>query len=194
MRFVLYMAEIVEYVEDSAAKEDKIVSKVELAMICGLHFELRVGQKLLQSLMNECRDHLTAAEYKERVTEFDGFYNQVFSTGEYHAERMQIGEVKSGDFRVQVQEGKPLEFKTTMVRQRKVFVSAEKLVEIVFRGLGRTDEEKERFKVRGEEWMALLTVYATVTKWIRQKKFFLTQRSESFSVMRIDLVASSSSF
>jgi hypothetical protein len=70
MRFVLYMAEIVEYVEDSAAKEDKIVSKVELAMICGLHFELRVGQKLIQSLMNECRDHLTAAEYKERVISY----------------------------------------------------------------------------------------------------------------------------
>ena len=59
---------------------------------------------------------------------------------------MTIGEVKSGDFGVQLQKVKPLELKTTMVKQRKVFVSTDKLVKIASisrGGLGRTEEEKD---------------------------------------------------
>ena len=92
------MGDIFEYLENIDAKELRIITKMETAMICGLHFELRVGQKLIRCLLDECHKYLTKVAFKARMHECDRIFNECFTGGDFATDELAEGEIMAGDF------------------------------------------------------------------------------------------------
>ena len=101
------MGDIFEYLENGDAKELRILNKMETAMICGLHFELRAGQKLIRCLLDECRRYLTIQGFKDRMVECDRVFNEVFTGGDFASEELAVGDAMAGDFRTNVEQVHP---------------------------------------------------------------------------------------
>ena len=110
MRYVLFMGDQMEYIQQAESVDGRILNKMEMAMICGLHFELRVGGKLIKSLLNESKQYLNGPQFTERMQQCDQYFNEVFSKGKYSTEELAMGEVAAGDFRTCVEEGKVIDF------------------------------------------------------------------------------------
>jgi len=172
------MGDIFEYLENGDAKELRILNKMETAMICGLHFELRVGQKLIRCLLDECRRYLTIQGFKDRMVECDRVFNEVFTGGDFASEELAVGDAMAGDFRTNVEQGSPVDFKTSMVKQRKVFAHIDKLCDTVFKDLPESEELEDR-KV---QWKRLLYCHEEVMIWIREPLDFTPTMIDTFQL------------
>jgi len=176
--FVFVMGDIFEYLENGDAKELRILNKMETAMICGLHFELRVGQKLIRCLLDECRRYLTIQGFKDRMVECDRIFNEVFTGGDFASEELAVGDAMAGDFRTNVEQGSPVDFKTSMVKQRKVFAHIDKLCDTVFKDLPDSEELEDR----KEQWKRLLKCHEEVMIWIREPLDFTPAMIDTFQL------------
>jgi len=184
MRFVIVMGDHFEYLEDSNAKELRIMTKMETAMICGLHFELRVGQKLIKCLLEECHRYLSHDQFKARMQTCDRVFNECFTGGNFISDDLALGEIMAGDFRISVEQGHPVDFKTSMVKQRKVFARIDVLVEAVFFELPyRGETERAQLESRKEAWKAMLKSHEEVMEQVRKKEDFTPAMVDTFQAV-----------